>query len=107
MLFFDARLSKDRDQSCNSCHDLTNYGVDHKPVSVGHLKQKGTRNAPTVYGAGGLFTQFWDGRAPNVEEQAKGPVINAAEMAMSDGAQVVATLKAVPGYVDAFAAAFP
>jgi cytochrome c peroxidase len=36
-----------------------------------------------VYNAAGHFVQFWDGRAPDVEEQAKGPVMNPVEMAMS------------------------
>src|SRR5262249_36993143 len=72
-LFYDTRLSKDGDLSCNSCHDLKAYGVDHEKTSRGHKNQRGSRNAPTVYNAAGSFAQFWDGRAPNVEEQAKGP----------------------------------
>ena len=107
MLYFDKRLSKDGEQSCNSCHDLANYGVDHQPFSMGHGKVRGLRNAPTVYDAAGFFTQFWDGRAPNVEEQSKGPLVNPIEMAMTDGAHVASTLKAVPGYADAFRRAFP
>ena len=107
MLYFDPRLSKDRDVSCNSCHDLARYGVDGKPVSTGHRGQTGARNSPTVYHAAGHFTQFWDGRAADVEEQAKGPVLNPVEMAMSSGEEVEARLRAVRGYAAAFARAFP
>jgi cytochrome c peroxidase len=82
-LYYEARLSRNQDVSCNSCHDLANYGADGQPVSDGHKGQKGTRNSPTVYNAAGHFVQFWDGRAPDVEEQAKGPVMNPVEMAMS------------------------
>jgi cytochrome c peroxidase len=60
-----------------------------------------------VYNAAGHFVQFWDGRAPDVEEQAKGPVMNPVEMAMSSDKAVVGVLKSMPGYVDAFRQAFP
>jgi len=107
MLYYDPRLSKNQDISCNTCHDLAKYGVDGRQVSDGHRGQKGTRNAPTVYNAAGHFVQFWDGRAPDVEEQAKGPVMNPVEMAMSSDKAVVAVLKSMPDYVDAFKKAFP
>jgi cytochrome c peroxidase len=106
-LYYDKRLSKDGDISCNSCHDLADYGVDHQRFSLGQGGQRGGRNAPTVYNSAGFFVEFWDGRAPNVEEQAKGPVCNPVEMAMPDGAHVVTMLKAIPGYVTAFGKAFP
>ncbi len=107
MLFYEPRLSAAGDVSCNSCHDLERYGVDGLPVSTGHKGQKGTRNSPSVYHAAGHVAQFWDGRAPNVEEQAKGPVLNPVEMAMGSEQEVVARLKAIPGYARYFAAAFP
>ncbi len=107
MLFYDPRLSKDRDVSCNSCHDLANYGVDGKPVSTGHTGQKGNRNSPTVYHAAGHIAQFWDGRAADVEEQAKGPVLNPVEMAMASEKEVTEALRGIPGYAAPFRAAFP
>lgn len=107
MLFYEPRLSKGRDVSCNSCHDLQNYGVDGKAVSSGHSGQKGNRNSPTVYHAAGHIAQFWDGRALDVEEQAKGPVLNPVEMAMASEGEVVQTLRSIPGYVTAFQRAFP
>lgn len=114
MLYFDKRLSKDRDIACATCHDLAGYGVDiHEQgsqrvaTSLGHQGQKGDRNAPTVYNAGLYIAQFWDGRARDLEEQAKGPVLNPVEMAMPDAAAVESTLQGIPGYVEAFARAFP
>ena len=107
MLYYDPRLSKGQDVSCNTCHDLAKYGVDGERVSDGHKGQKGTRNAPTVYNAAGHFVQFWDGRAPDVEEQAKGPVLNPVEMAMPSDKAVVAVLKSIPEYISAFQQAFP
>ena len=107
ILYYDARLSKNQEISCNSCHQLDNYGVDSKPTSPGHKGQLGGRNSPTSYNAAGHFVQFWDGRAADVEAQAKGPVLNPVEMAMKDEASVVAVLKSIPGYADLFKAAFP
>lgn len=107
LLFFDARLSKNHDVSCNSCHDVTKYGVDGEATSTGHRKQKGDRNAPTVYNAGAHISQFWDGRAPSLEEQAKGPVLNPVEMAMKDAAAVEAVVTSIPGYAPLFKKAFP
>ena len=107
MLFYDPRLSKSGTVSCNSCHSLTNYGVDGKRVSTGHEGQLGGRNSPTVYNAAGQIAQFWDGRAVDVEEQAKGPVLNPVEMAMSSEREVVAKLRAIAGYDAVFRSAFP
>jgi len=107
MLYFDARLSRGQDVSCNSCHVLSHYGVDNQPVSDGYKGQKGTRNSPTVYNAAGHFVQFWDGRAANVEEQAKGPILNPVEMAMPDEKRVLAMIGSMPEYVEAFQKAFP
>jgi cytochrome c peroxidase len=106
-LYFDKRLSKDETVSCNSCHDLQNFGVDNEPTSDGVGGQKGERNSPTVLNAAFHFTQFWDGRAKDVEEQAGGPILNPLEMAMPDQEAVISRLAAVKGYQDLFAAAFP
>lgn len=113
MLYHDTRLSRGHDISCNSCHSLSDYGIDvrqaegMRQVSLGHKGQKGGRNSPTVYNAGLHFRQFWDGRAADLIEQAKGPVLNPVEMAMPDEASVVTVLRSIPGYVEAFAKAFP
>lgn len=107
MLFFENRLSRNQELSCNSCHDLTKYGVDGTKVSKGHKAQLGGRNSPTVYNAGALATQFWDGRAATLEEQAKGPILNPVEMAMKADQNVVDVLASMEGYEKAFEAAFP
>ncbi|HVX66054.1 MAG TPA: cytochrome c peroxidase [Bryobacteraceae bacterium] len=107
MLYYEPRLSKSQEVSCNTCHLLDRYGADGEPVSTGHNGLKGNRNSPTVYNAAGHFVQFWDGRAPDVEQQAKGPVTNPVEMAMSSESTVIAVLKSIPEYVAAFQKAFP
>src|SRR5512135_487450 len=107
ILYYDPRLSASQKISCNTCHPLDAYGAESKPVSTGHKNQKGTRNAPTVYNAAGHFVQFWDGRAPSVEEQAKGPILNPVEMAMPSDRALLLELAAMPAYRDAFHRAFP
>lgn len=107
MLYYDTRLSIDGSLSCNSCHDLARYGVDNEPTSPGHEGVRGARNSPTVFNAALHFRQFWDGRAADVEEQAKGPVLNPVEMGMPDADYVVKILRGVPGYGPLFEAAFP
>ena len=53
------------------------------------------------------MSQFWDGRAKDVEEQAKGPILAAGEMAMPSAEAVVEKLKNIKGYPKLFKAAFP
>ena len=109
MLFFDTRLSASQMISCNSCHDLSDGGVDARPTSIGHGWQKGPRRAPTVFNAVFNVAQFWDGRAEDVKAQAKGPVLaNVANVEMIVAPEVVLnTLDSMPAYVERFKKAFP
>jgi cytochrome c peroxidase len=107
MLFYEPVLSEGHDISCNSCHGLNAFGADGRMVSFGHKGQEGSHNAPTVYNAAGQIAQFWDGRAPSVEEQAKGPILNPAEMGMPNPQAVLDHMKSSAKYRAAFAAAFP
>ncbi len=106
MLFFDPRISASGLISCNTCHNLGTGGDDNLPTSVGHGWQKGPRNAPTVLNAVYNKAQFWDGRAADLKEQAKGPVQAGVEMANKPDA-VVDTLQSMPQYVERFSRAFP
>jgi cytochrome c peroxidase len=106
-LYYETRISKQGNQSCNSCHDLAAFGADTGRVSVGSGGGLGGRNSPSAYNAAGHVAQFWDGRAATVEEQAKGPILNPVEMGMPDAAAVIRVLRADPAYVAAFRAAFP
>lgn len=107
MLYFENRISKGAKMSCNTCHMLDKYGQDNLPFSPGHEGKLGGRSSPSTYNAALHVSQFWDGRAPTVEEQAKGPVLNPVEMGMPSAEFVVDVLKSMPGYVEAFKAAFP
>ena len=107
MLFFEQRLSKRHNQSCNTCHDLARFGVDGQATSAGSEGLRGARNSPSVYNAAGHFAQFWDGRAPTPEEQATGPILNPIEMGLASAEDVTRLLQSMPEYVRAFEAAFP
>ena len=107
-LFFDVRLSINDQQSCSSCHRLENgaAGVDNLPVSPSAKGDLGTRNSPTVLNAGLQRRQFWDGRAENLVEQAKGPILNPIEMGMPDEQTVVNKISGIDEYRKAFAEVF-
>jgi cytochrome c peroxidase len=105
-LFFDPRLSASGLISCNTCHNVGMGGIDFQETSVGHKWQKGPRNAPTVLNSVFNMAQFWDGRAPDLEQQAKGPMQASVEM-NNTPAGVMDTIKSMPAYADMFKKAFP
>ena len=82
-LFFDPQLSSDETISCHSCHSFDKGGADPRVVSIGVEGRKGSIQSPTVYNAVYNFKQFWNGRAENLSEQAKGPLSDHSEMNMS------------------------
>ncbi len=107
-LFYEKKLSLNENQSCNTCHNLDNYGVDNEQFSKGSRNNTiGVRNTPTVFDAAFHYAQFWDGRAKTVEEQAAFPILNPNEMAMPSEESVVARLKAMPEYIEKFNKAYP
>ena len=107
-LYFDTILSKNKTQSCNTCHNLDTYGVDNLPVSPGDKKGTfGDRNSPTTLNAALHTTQFWDGREPHVEAQAGGPILNPVEMGMASEKEVVNRLSEESKYQELFSKAFP
>jgi len=105
-LFFEEGISLTKDQSCNDCHRLDKMmaGVDYEPTSLGAKGTAGARNAPTVLNAGFQKMQFWDGRAADLVEQAKGPLLNPIEMAMPNEQEVINRLQ---HYRRDFARVFP
>jgi len=106
MLFFEPRLSASHTISCNTCHNVGLGGDDNVPTSIGHGWQRGPRNSPTVFNAVFNVAQFWDGRAEDMTEQAKGPI--QASVEMNNTPEVLEeTLQSIDEYVSAFEAAFP
>jgi len=100
-LYFEPALSKSGQFSCNSCHNLGTWGVDNQKFSIGHKWKRGGRNAPTTLNSAFWSKQFWDGRAPLLEDQAKGPPLNPVEMATVSEKEAVTRLKEA-GYAPLF-----
>jgi cytochrome c peroxidase len=104
-LYFDTRLSKDNTISCATCHSPTMGWSDAGPTSEGINKQRGGRRAPPVSNAAYMPLQFWDGRAPSLEEQSKGPIQNPIEMGNTHEV-MIHTVSDIPGYVEEFKAVY-
>jgi cytochrome c peroxidase len=107
-LFNDVRLSANDKVSCATCHDPAKGFTDHKPLAEGIAapKEKTKRHSPTVLNAMFNATQFWDGRAPTLEEQAKLPILNPIEMGQKSGEDVMKKVLAIPEYAQAFRQVF-
>jgi cytochrome c peroxidase len=105
-LFFDAHLSADGTIACSTCHDPARAFTDGKAVSAGIGGRAGQRNSPTVLNARYNATQFWDGRAATLEQQAALPIVNSVEMGQPNLDAAVASIAAIPQYRQAFQSAF-
>ncbi len=106
-LYNETLLSKDGNISCNSCHQIDNFGVDNLPKSPGDLGKLGGRNSPTTFNAVLHTMQFWDGRAKDLVEQAGGPVLNPVEHNIPSEKFLEKRLRKVKKYQEMFKKAFP
>ncbi|KAB0612414.1 cytochrome-c peroxidase [Campylobacter hyointestinalis] len=102
-LYFEPRLSKSGIISCNTCHNLGLGGTDGIAAAVGHKWTANPHhlNSPTVYNSVLNTTQFWDGRAMTLVDQAKGPIEAEPEMA-TPAALAVERISSLPEYVAEF-----
>lgn len=102
-LFHDGRLSKNKQMSCASCHDINRGGViPGEQYSLPGVSGETVKiNIPTVYNSGLNFSQFWDGRAESLEDQIDGPIHNADEMGAS-WQEIMIRLRKDKAYSDAF-----
>ena len=124
-LFTSKALSQNRTMACATCHDLEHAMADPRPVSAVGASlgddgtSRGDRNAPTAaYAAFSpefrfdteeqlyIGGQFLDGRAANLQAQAKGPFVNPVEMNMSSPSAVVARAKNDPTLSDQLKAVY-
>jgi cytochrome c peroxidase len=105
-LFFDGRLSADGTVACASCHNPERAFTDGKPTSIGIQSRVGQRNAPTILNALYNKTQFWDGRAKTLEDQAALPIVNSIEMGQPNLTAAITRIAAVDEYQQAFSKVF-
>ncbi len=115
LLFFDPIVSGDNTQSCATCHhpdlgfsDGRARSMGHGGKGVGPDRTGGTttkRHSPTLWNSAYSFRLFWDGRAADLEEQARSPITSEVEMNQKPE-ELVTELKAVREYVALFDQAF-
>lgn len=106
MLFFDTRLSRDHSMSCATCHDPAKGWADGRPLAQGFGGMTLGRHSPTVINAAFNSAQFWDGRAPDLEAQAVGPIMAAGEMNSASEEELIKRLSASKDYRDRFQKVF-
>ncbi len=106
-LFNDKRFSTTGEVSCATCHDAEKAFTDSPlKVSEGINKLTGTRNAPTVINSIYFETMFWDGRSPDLEDQALHPFTNPVEMGLKDHQPILNIIKSDAEYTKAFKTVF-
>ena len=99
-LFNDKRFSSTGEVSCATCHDPDKAFTDSPlKTSEGINKLTGTRNAPTVVNAAYFKSMFWDGRSPDLEDQAQHPFVNPVEMGLPDHEPILKIVRTDPEYV--------
>jgi cytochrome c peroxidase len=106
LLFFDRALSNDNTVSCADCHHPNLAFTDGRPVATGIRGQKGGRSAPTLINRAFSASQFWDGRAGSLEQQAKGPMLDPLEMGNRSHEDIVVRLERLDVYRGLFKEAF-
>jgi cytochrome c peroxidase len=106
-LFTDKRFSSTGTVSCSNCHDPAKAFTDSPlRTSEGINKLTGTRNAPIVVNAAFMTKQFWDGRSPDLEDQALHPFLNPVEMGLKDHQPILDIVRTDPAYAQAFKTVF-
>jgi cytochrome c peroxidase len=105
-LFFDPRLSGSNLLSCASCHNPSFGWGDGQALGRGQAMVQLTRRSPTLLNVAWGSSYFWDGRAPTLEMQARGPISNGTEMNMPIK-NLSHKVAAIPGYSPLFQAAYP
>jgi cytochrome c peroxidase len=105
-LYFDTRLSRSGTVSCNSCHNVMGGGDDGRATSLSIDEKAGTRSAPTVWNSAFSTMQFWDGRAPTLEQALVGPVVDQTETGFKGHELTPQRVAVLPGYQKDFHAIF-
>ncbi len=105
-LFYDSRLSKDREVSCASCHQpFGSFATFDHDLSHGVANTFTTRNAPALMNLAWMNSFHWDGGINHLEVQPLGPLTAHNEMGQTLDS-VIIILKADTAYKRMFKAAF-
>jgi cytochrome c peroxidase len=80
-LFADPRLSGSGKRSCAGCHRPEQAFTDGRRKARALSGAPLRRNTPALWNLAWSKQYFWDGRAPSLEAQVRGPIEDADEMA--------------------------
>ena len=105
MLFFDPILSGSGTRSCGTCHNPMLAWGDGAARAVGEGQKKLALRSPTLLNVAWIPRLGWDGNFRDLESVAFGPITSRVNMNLPEAA-LMERLHAIPGYVEAFAAAF-
>lgn len=105
-LFFDPRLSGDKNMSCATCHSPLFGWSDALPTAKGNKSMILGRASPVITNAAYNSIQMWDGRKKSLEDQAMGPMVSVNEMNMNIP-RLMAFLNADRVYSSLFKKAYP
>jgi len=106
MLFFDPILSGSGTRSCASCHSPGLSWGDGLARAAGENQKPLALRSPTVLNVAWTPIFGWDGKFHDLEAVAFAPITGPANMNRKE-ADLIAALSAIPGYRQAFSAAFP
>jgi cytochrome c peroxidase len=107
MLFFEPRASVDGTVSCSRCHQPGLYSTDALPKAIGAQHRVNPRNSPVIFNAALQIAEHWRGDRKSVEDQATQALTGPASFGNPTPEAAMAKLKAIPGYRELFARAFP
>ncbi len=105
-LFFDQRLSVDGSKACASCHICNKGLTDGLPKAIGPGNKTLRRSSPTLWNIGYHKEFYWDGRSGSLEGQGKAAWLGGNMGAKDHEAEIIAKIKANPGYNQQFKAVF-
>jgi cytochrome c peroxidase len=104
-LFFDPILSGSEVRSCSSCHNPGLSWADGRPRAIGENQKPLPLRTPTLLNVAWTPKLGWDGHFHDLEGVAMGPITSSDNMNLPEQT-LIDRLSAIPGYGDAFAAAF-
>src|SRR5690242_13082303 len=106
LLFFDPILSGSQSRSCSNCHNPGLSWGDGLPRALGEKQVPLAVRSPTLIDVAWVEQFGWDGKFPSLEAVTFGPITGKGNMNLPEPGMLMSRLSAIPGYVQAFQAAF-
>lgn len=105
-LFFDPLFSNSRTIACATCHNPSRSWTDGRARAHGESAQDLPFHTPTLLNVAWTARLGWEGKFRDLELFVFFPITGPGNMNLKEEA-LIARLSAIPGYVNAFAEAFP